>query len=45
MNAQEIGYALSKQVISAYEVNSNYGAIALDEEMAAAVMNALIPIL
>lgn len=38
-------YALSKQISSAYELGTNYGALPLDDELREAVARALRPIL
>lgn len=38
-------YAKAKQLPSAYSLNTSYGELELDEEMKAAVKEALLPIL
>lgn len=43
--ADNLTYALSKQLASAYAISTSYGDIPLDDEMRAAVDNAVRPIL
>lgn len=43
--ADRIGYALAKQLGSAYALSTNYGELYLDEKMKKAVDKALRPIL
>jgi hypothetical protein len=45
MEANEISYALAKQIGSAHTISSNYGDIQLDDEMKAALQRAIRPIL
>lgn len=40
-----LGYALAKQLSTAYEINSNYGALQLDDEMRDVIESTLRPIL
>jgi hypothetical protein len=44
-NAEDLSYAISKQLAGAYAVSTSYGDIPLDDEMRAAVDAALRPIL
>lgn len=44
-SAHHFSYAISKQLPSAYALNSSYGELELDEEMRAAIEKALLPIL
>ncbi|CAM3827243.1 hypothetical protein [Castellaniella denitrificans] len=45
MNHDDISYALAKQLGSAYAIESNYGAIELDDELRQAIDAAVRPIL
>lgn len=45
LDANEIRYMLAKQLPSAYSLETNYGSIALDAELSAAIEAALRPIL
>lgn len=45
MNADQITYALAKQICRANALDTSYGTLELDEEMADAVRDALRPIL
>jgi hypothetical protein len=45
MNEDELSYALSKKVSTFCEIQSHYGSIALDEELAEAVRSAVRPLL
>jgi phosphoribosylanthranilate isomerase len=45
MNRDDISYALAKQLVSAYAIESSYGHIELDEELRDAVDVAVRPIL
>ncbi|MFY3630375.1 hypothetical protein ACOTFH_27370 [Achromobacter xylosoxidans] len=44
-DAQSLSYAISKQLATAQYISTNYGDIPLDDEMRAAVDNAVRPIL
>jgi hypothetical protein len=44
-DAESLSYAISKQLATAQYLSTNYGDIPLDEEMRAAVDNAVRPIL
>ncbi|CCH09500.1 hypothetical protein [Achromobacter xylosoxidans] len=43
--AEDLSYALAKQLASAHTISTSYGDIPLDDEMRAAVDNAVRPIL
>lgn len=45
MNTDELSYCLAKQLARAHTVQTDYGDIALDEEMRAAMDSALRPII
>lgn len=44
-DAESLSYAISKQLATAQYIGTNYGDIPLDDEMRAAVDNAVRPIL
>lgn len=44
-DAESLSYAISKQLAAAQYISTNYGDIPLDDEMRAAVDNAVRPIL